>query len=153
MRNRWVDSVRKVYGNPYCAYYVGCVGNASLQSVKRYVETQGTQEKPRKAAKRPPACLSPGFAWEGVKRELCLKYGHYAKPSSLPFQWDSSHRIPNHSNFPGTGWDDTLLSIEQYSPRRRLHPSHSTRWWASWDQVPENAAGAFVGNESLADPS
>ncbi len=28
-------------------------GSASLETVKRYVEAQGTQEKPRKAAMRP----------------------------------------------------------------------------------------------------
>ncbi|WP_242939494.1 transposase [Sulfobacillus thermosulfidooxidans] len=32
------------------AYYVGSVGEASLETVKRYVEAQGTQEKLRKAA-------------------------------------------------------------------------------------------------------
>ena len=35
------------------AYDVGSVGGASLETVKRYVEAQGTQEKPRKAARRP----------------------------------------------------------------------------------------------------
>ena len=57
MRNRFADHLRTFYGKPYFwhrAYYVGSVGGASLETVKRYVEAQGTKEKPRKAAKRPP---------------------------------------------------------------------------------------------------
>ncbi|WP_020375717.1 IS200/IS605 family transposase [Sulfobacillus thermosulfidooxidans] len=57
MRNRFADHLAKFYGKPYFwhrAYYVGSVGEASLETVKRYVEAQGTQEKPRKAAKRSP---------------------------------------------------------------------------------------------------
>jgi len=56
MRNRFADHLRKFYWKPYFwhrAYYVGSVGHASLETVKRYVEAQGTQEKSRKAAKRP----------------------------------------------------------------------------------------------------
>ena len=54
MRNRFAAHLAKFYGKPYFwhrAYYVG-VGGASLETVKRYVEAQGTKEKPRKAAKR-----------------------------------------------------------------------------------------------------
>ena len=57
MRNRFADHLAKFYGKPYFwhrAYYVGSVGGASLETVKRYVEAQGTKEKPRKAARRPP---------------------------------------------------------------------------------------------------
>ena len=57
MRNRFAEHLRQFYGKPvfeHRAYYVGSVGGASLETVKRYVEAQGTQEKPRKAAKRPP---------------------------------------------------------------------------------------------------
>ncbi|SMC02055.1 putative transposase [Sulfobacillus thermosulfidooxidans DSM 9293] len=57
MRNRFADHLRKYYWKPYFwhrAYYVGSVGGASLETVKRYVEAQGTKEKSRKAAKRPP---------------------------------------------------------------------------------------------------
>ena len=57
MRNRFADHLRQFYGKPYFwhrAYYVGSVGGASLETVKRYVEAQGTKEKLRKAAKRPP---------------------------------------------------------------------------------------------------
>ena len=53
----FADHLRKFYWTPYFwhrAYYVGSIGNASLETVKRYVAAQGTQEKPRKAAKRPP---------------------------------------------------------------------------------------------------
>ncbi len=57
MRNRFADHLRKFYGKPYFwhrADYVGSVGSASLETVKRYVEAQGTQEKPRKAARPHP---------------------------------------------------------------------------------------------------
>ena len=57
MRNRLAQHLAKFYWKPYCwhrAYYVSSVGRASLDTVKRYVEAQGTKEKPRKAAKRPP---------------------------------------------------------------------------------------------------
>ncbi len=57
MRNRFASHLRKFYWKSYFwhrAYYVGSVGSASLETVKRYVEAQGTKEKPRKAAKRPP---------------------------------------------------------------------------------------------------
>jgi putative transposase len=57
MRNRFADHLAKFYGQPYFwhrAYYVGSVGGASLDTVKRYVGAQGTKEKPRKAAHKPP---------------------------------------------------------------------------------------------------
>ncbi|WP_020373550.1 IS200/IS605 family transposase [Sulfobacillus thermosulfidooxidans] len=53
MRNRFADHLAKFYWKPYFwhrAYYVGSVGEASLETVKRYVEAQGTQENP---ARRP----------------------------------------------------------------------------------------------------
>ncbi len=56
MRNRFADHLRKFDWKPYFwhrAYYIG-VGGPSLDTVKRYVAAQGTQEKPRQAAKRPP---------------------------------------------------------------------------------------------------
>ncbi len=62
MRNRFADHLRKFDWKPYFwhrAYYIGSVGGASLDTVKRYVAAQGTQEKPRQAAKRPPARLTP----------------------------------------------------------------------------------------------
>ncbi len=57
VRTRFANHLAKFYWKPYFwhrAYYVGSVDGASLETVKRYVETQGTKEKPRKAAKRPP---------------------------------------------------------------------------------------------------
>ena len=57
MRNRFANHLAKFYWKPYFwhrAYYVGSVGGASLETVKRYVETQGTTEKPHKATRRPP---------------------------------------------------------------------------------------------------
>jgi putative transposase len=55
-RNRFSDHLKPFYGKPYFwhrAYYVGSVGGATLETVRRYVESQGTREKPRKA--KPPA--------------------------------------------------------------------------------------------------
>jgi putative transposase len=46
------SSLTPFYWKPYFwhrAYYVGSVGGATLETVRRYVESQGTQEKPRKA--------------------------------------------------------------------------------------------------------
>ncbi len=57
MRNGLTDHLAKFYWKPtfwHRADYVGRVGGASLETVKRYVEAEGTKEKPRKAAKRPP---------------------------------------------------------------------------------------------------
>lgn len=56
MRNRFSNHLRKFYWKPYFwhrAYYVGSVGGASLETVKRYVEAQGVVERPRKQI--PPA--------------------------------------------------------------------------------------------------
>ncbi len=56
MRNRFADHLRKFYWKPYFwhrAYYVGSVGGASRETVRRYVEAQGIAERPRK--QRPPA--------------------------------------------------------------------------------------------------
>ena len=59
-RNRFTEHLKPFYGKPHFwhrAYYVGSVGGATLETVRRYVESQGTKEKPRKAdarkAKRP----------------------------------------------------------------------------------------------------
>ena len=55
MRNRFSDHLRKFYWKPYFrhrAYYVGSVGNVSLESIKQYVASQGTKEKPRKTAQK-----------------------------------------------------------------------------------------------------
>lgn len=57
MRNRFADHLANFYGKPFFwhrAYYVGSVGEASLETVKRYVQAQGTKEKPRKTAPKPP---------------------------------------------------------------------------------------------------
>ncbi|MGC9161220.1 IS200/IS605 family transposase, partial [Acidithiobacillus sp.] len=51
-RNRFAEHLKPFYWKPYFwhrAYYVGSVGNATLETVRRYVESQGTKEKPRKA--------------------------------------------------------------------------------------------------------
>ena len=52
VRNRFADHLKPFYWKPYFwhrAYYVGSVGGATLETVRRYVESQGTLEKPRKA--------------------------------------------------------------------------------------------------------
>ena len=49
MRNRFAQHLAKFYWKPYFwhrAYYADSVGGASLDTVKRYVEAQGTKEKP-----------------------------------------------------------------------------------------------------------
>ncbi len=50
-RNRFAEHLKPFYGKPYFwhrAYYGGSVGGATLETVRRYVESQGTKEKPRK---------------------------------------------------------------------------------------------------------
>lgn len=56
VRNQFAVHLQRFYWKPYFwhrAYYVGSVGNASRDTVKRYVENQGVVERPRK--KNPPA--------------------------------------------------------------------------------------------------
>ncbi len=50
-RNRFTEHLKPFYWKPYFwhrAYYVGSVGGATRETVRRYVESQGTKEKPRK---------------------------------------------------------------------------------------------------------
>ncbi len=50
-RNRFAEHLNLFYWKPYFwhrAYYVGNIGGATLETVRRYVESQGTKEKPRK---------------------------------------------------------------------------------------------------------
>jgi putative transposase len=56
-RNRFRAHLARFYCKPcfwHRAYYVGSVGEASLETVKAYVETQGTTERHRKTTARPP---------------------------------------------------------------------------------------------------
>ena len=51
LRRVFAGHIKKFYGKPlfwHRAYYVGSVGNVNLETIKRYVEQQGTREKPRK---------------------------------------------------------------------------------------------------------
>ncbi|HYA86611.1 MAG TPA: IS200/IS605 family transposase [Nitrospirota bacterium] len=51
LRNKFAGRIRKFYWKPvfwHRAYYVGSVGTVTLDTIKRYVEQQGTKEKPRK---------------------------------------------------------------------------------------------------------
>ena len=48
-RNRFADHLASFYRKPvfwHRAYYVGSVGAATLETVRRYVENQGTMERP-----------------------------------------------------------------------------------------------------------
>ena len=74
VRNRFSEHLKPFYSKPYFwhrAYYVGSVGGATLETVLRYVEAQGTRKKPRKA--KPSACpplglwLRKGNIWSGQK--------------------------------------------------------------------------------------
>lgn len=50
-RNRFAEHLAAFYQKPlfwHRAYYVGSVGGASLETVRQYVDAQGTTEKPRK---------------------------------------------------------------------------------------------------------
>jgi putative transposase len=47
MRNKFTNHVAKFYWKPYFwnrAYYVSSVGNVTLETIKRYVEQQGTKQ-------------------------------------------------------------------------------------------------------------
>jgi putative transposase len=49
-RNHFRDHVAKFYWKPYFwhrAYYVGSVGTVSLETIRNYIEKQGTKEKPK----------------------------------------------------------------------------------------------------------
>lgn len=52
IRPRYKEQIDKFYWKPvfwHRAYYVGSVGDVTLETIRRYVEQQGTKEKPRKA--------------------------------------------------------------------------------------------------------
>lgn len=51
-RSQFAQHLSQFYWKPYFwhrAYYVSSVGGATLETVRRYVEQQGTEEKPRKS--------------------------------------------------------------------------------------------------------
>ena len=55
VRNRFSEHLKAFYLKPYFwhrVYYLVSVGGATLETVRRYLESQGTREKPRKA--KPP---------------------------------------------------------------------------------------------------
>jgi len=59
MRREFADYIKNFYRKPvfwHRAYYVGSVGHVTLETIKRYVEQQGTKEKLRKTK---PARLPP----------------------------------------------------------------------------------------------
>jgi len=50
VRNKFTSHVTKFYWKPYLwnrAYFVGSVGNVTLETIMRYVEQQGTKESTR----------------------------------------------------------------------------------------------------------
>jgi putative transposase len=52
-RNRFADHLAPFYGKPLFwsrAYFVGSVGAATLETVRAYVDAQGTEEHARKSA-------------------------------------------------------------------------------------------------------
>lgn len=54
LRRVFASRIRKFYLKPIFwnrAYYVGSVGTVTLETIKRYVDQQGTKEKPRKSSK------------------------------------------------------------------------------------------------------
>lgn len=57
-RNRFADHLAPFYRKPlfwHKAYYVGSVGGATLETVRAYVDAQGTKEQARKAKAKPSA--------------------------------------------------------------------------------------------------
>ena len=51
IRNKFPDHIKRSYWKPvfwHRAYLAGTVGKVTLETVRRYVEQQGTKEKPRK---------------------------------------------------------------------------------------------------------
>lgn len=51
-RNRFAEHVAQFYWKPafwHRAYFVGSVGEVSLETIRRYIEAQGMKEKPRKS--------------------------------------------------------------------------------------------------------
>jgi len=53
-RNQFRDHVDKFYWKPYFwnrAYYIGSVGTVSLETIRNYVEKQGTEEKSKPSDK------------------------------------------------------------------------------------------------------
>jgi putative transposase len=66
VRNKFSGHVAQFYLKPYFwnrAYYIGSVGNVTLETIRRYVEQQGTKESLRKS--KGPACPTLGFAYQG----------------------------------------------------------------------------------------
>jgi putative transposase len=52
-RNRFAEHIAKFYSKPlfwHRAYFVGSVGGATLETVRAYVDAQGTEEHARKSA-------------------------------------------------------------------------------------------------------
>lgn len=67
MRHRFADHLRPFYWQPYFwhrAYSVGSIGQASLATVQRYVEAQGTKKSP---ARRPEGHRLLGPSWLSLK--------------------------------------------------------------------------------------
>ncbi|HEX9136587.1 MAG TPA: IS200/IS605 family transposase [Nitrospirota bacterium] len=51
IRNKFPDHIKRFYSKPvfwHRGYFAGTVGKVTLETVRRYVEEQGTKEKPRK---------------------------------------------------------------------------------------------------------
>ena len=58
LRGVFADHLRNFYWKPvlwHRAYYVGSVGNVTLETIRRYVDQQGTRESPRSKPKAKPS--------------------------------------------------------------------------------------------------
>lgn len=54
-RNRFTEHIAKFYSKPlfwHRAYFVGSVGGATLETVRAYVDAQGTEDHARKSAEK-----------------------------------------------------------------------------------------------------
>ncbi|MBK7424434.1 MAG: IS200/IS605 family transposase [Propionivibrio sp.] len=61
-RNRFAEHLATFYKKPlfwHRAYFVGSVGGATLETVRAYVDAQGTEEHPRKAVAKAKAKSKP----------------------------------------------------------------------------------------------
>jgi REP-associated tyrosine transposase len=60
--NRFADHLKTFYWKPmfwHRAYYVGSVGGATLETVRAYVDAQGTEEHTRKARAKAKSTIQP----------------------------------------------------------------------------------------------
>lgn len=62
VRSRFAEHLAPFYQKPlfwHRAYFVGSVGGVTLETVRAYVDAQGTKARPCKAKDKPPALPPP----------------------------------------------------------------------------------------------